>query len=109
MGVETMNDEIESLPPVEVKLSWWDRIKLICMAILSIVLMVALICTVAHIFAYYIYNILYKGFFDPETLKYSAMIAVGSYICLIVDKDRIYESLNVKRDLPYISADQLKK
>lgn len=104
-----MNDEIKTLSPVKVKLSWWSRIKLYCMAFLSIVLAVALICTVIHIFAYYIYNILYKGFFDPETLKYSAMIAVGSYICLIIDKDRIYESLNVKRDLPYISTDQIKK
>lgn len=109
MGVETMNDEIKSLPPVEVKLSWWNRIKLFFMVVLSYILLAALFFTVIHIFTYYVYNIFYNGFFDPETLKYGVMIAVGSYICLIIDKDRIYESLNVKRDLPFITTNQIKK
>ena len=106
-----MNDEkkIETLSPVKVEINFLNYIKLLSMALLSIILWVALIITGLNIFAYYVYNILTKGFFDPETLKYGVMVAIGSYFCLIIDKNKIYESLNVKRDLPFITINQIKK
>ena len=104
-----MNDEIKTLSPVKVKLSWLSRIKLSFMALLLLVLWIALFIAGIEIFAYYVYNIISKGFFDPETLKYGVMVAVGSYFCLIIDKNKIYESLNVKRDLPFITTNQIKK
>ena len=104
-----MDDEIKTLSPVKVKLSWRSRIKLAFMALLLLVLWIALFIAGIEIFAYYVYNIISKGFFDPETLKYGVMVAVGSYFCLIIDKNKIYESLNVKRDLPFITTNQIKK
>lgn len=104
-----MSDEIKALPPVEVKINWQNYLKLVFMAIVSIVLWLALIVTGLNIFAYYIYIILTNGFFDPESLKYSVMVAVGSYFCLIIDKNKICEALNIKRELKFITIDEIKK
>ena len=104
-----MNDEIEILSPVKVKINLLDYIKLIFMALLSIVLWIALFVTGLNIFAYYVYNILTNGIFDPESLKYGVMVAIGSYFCLIIDRNKIYESLNVKKDLPFIPTKQKNK
>jgi len=106
-----MNDEkkIETLSPVKFEINLLNYVKLITFGLLSIVLSIALIFTGLNIFAYYVYNIITKGIFDPETLKYGIMVAVGSYFYLIIDKNKIYESLNVKRDLPFITINQIKK
>ena len=106
-----MNDEkkIETLSPVKVEINFLNYIKLLFMALLSIILWVALIVTGLNIFAYYVYNIFTKGFFDPETLKYGVMVAIGSYFCLIIDRNKIYESLNVKKDLPFLTIKPKKK
>lgn len=104
-----MNDEIKTLSPVKVEINLLNYIKLLSMTLLSIILWIALIVTGLNIFAYYVYNILTKGIFDPETLKYGIIVAVWSYFCLIIDKNKIYESLNVKRDLPFMTINQIKK
>lgn len=102
-----MSNKVESLPPVKVKFNTWNYVKLIVMAIISFVLWFLLFFTGINILAYYIHCILTNGFFDPETLKYAVMIAVGAYFCLVLDKNKIYEALNVKRDLPFITIEQL--
>ena len=109
MVIETMNDEIETLSPVKVKINLLNYIKLFFMALLSIVLWIALFVTGLNIFAYYVYSVFTNGFFDPESLKYGLMVAIGSYFCLIIDRNKIYESLNVKKDLPFLTIKPKKK
>ena len=104
-----MNDEIKTLSPVKFEINLLNHVKLVSMALLSILLWIALIVAGLNIIVYYVYNILTKGMFDPETLKYGVMVAIGSYFCLIIDRNKIYESLNVKRDLPFITINQIKK
>jgi hypothetical protein len=58
---------------------------------------------------YYINTIIQKGFFDPEALKYAVMISVGSYLCLIIDKNKIYDALKIKTDLKFITIDEKDK
>ncbi len=79
------------------------------MGLVSLVLWIALIFTGANVLAYYIYGVLTKGLFDPETLKYAVMIAVGSYFCLILDKQKIHDALGVKKNLPFITIEQTEK
>ena len=104
-----MNDEIKTLSPIKVKINLLNYLKLFFMGVASIILWIALISTGINIFVYYVYNILTKGIFDPETLKYGILVSVGSYFCLIIDKNKIYESLNVRRDLPFITIDHVKE
>lgn len=102
-----MSEKIKALPPI--KLNWWNSCMLCFMGLVSIVLWIALIFTGVNVLAYYIYCLVTKGFFDSETLKYAVMVAVGSYFCLILDKNKIYDALNVKKDLSFITIDPIKK
>ena len=104
-----MSEEIKPLSPVKVEINWLNSLKLICMWILSIVLWLSLIVTGLNIFAYYIHTVLNDGFFNTESLKYAVLVAVGSYFCLIIDKNKIYEALKVKRDLKFITINETKK
>ena len=106
---EPMSENIKSLPPVKFKINWWNSLKLFFMVILSRVLWLTLIVTGLNIFLYYINTILQKGFFDPESLKYAVMISVGSYLCLIIDKNKIYDALKIKTDLKFITIDEMDK
>lgn len=101
-----MSDKIKALPPTKVKINWWNYCKLIFLALMEYVFWIALIFTGANVLAYYIYSIVTKGVFDSETLKYAVMVAVGSYFCLILDKNKICDALNVKRDLSFITIEQ---
>ena len=104
-----MNDEIKALSPVKFKINWWNSLKLFLMVIISNLLWLTLIVTGLNIFLYYINTILQKGFFDPEALKYAVMISVGSYLCLIIDKNKIYDALKIKTDLKFITIDERDK
>ncbi len=104
-----MSEEIKPSPPVKVEINWQNSLKLIAMWLLSIVLWLSLIVTGLNIFAYYIHTVLKDGFFNPESLKYAVLVAVGSYFCLIIDKNKIYEALKVKRDLKFITINEIKK
>ena len=104
-----MSDKTKALPPVAVQINLWNYCKLIFMVVLSDLLWMVLILTGVNVFVYYIYSLVTKGVFDSETLKYAVMVAIGSYFCLILDKDKISNALNVKRDLPFITKDQIKK
>jgi len=95
--------KIEPLPPTKVKLSLFDKIKLSIMSIISVVLWVVMIGAAINVLLYYLFLINTKGFFSPETITYAVVIAVGSYFCLILDKNKIYEALNIKSNLPYIN------
>ena len=66
-------------------------------ALLCVSLWIALIVSGLNIVAYYIYAIREYGFFNPETLDYAIMIVVGSYLCLIIDKDKISKLFKIKR------------
>ena len=79
------------------------------MIFISFILWIALIVTGLNLIAYYIFNVKTKGFFDQESLKYAVIIIVGTYFSLILDKNKIYEALNIKRDLPFITIEQIKK
>ncbi len=104
-----MSDEIKPLPPVKFKINWQNSLKLFFMVLISKVLWVTLIISGLNIFLYYINTILQKGFFDPESLKYAVMISVGSYLCLIIDKNKIYDALKIKTDLKFITIDETDK
>ena len=104
-----MSDKIKALPPVAVKINWWNSCKLIFMTVLSYVLWIMLLVAGANVLAHYLYSIFTNGFFDSETLKYAVMVAVGSYFCLILDKNKICDALNVKRGVPFITVEQREK
>ena len=104
-----MSENVKPLPPVKSKRNWQNSLKLFIMWIISKVLWLALIVAGLNIFSYYILTILQKGFFDSEALKYAVMISVGSYFCLIIDKNKIDDALKIKRDLTFITIDDVNK
>ena len=77
--------------------------------ILCISLWIALIVSGLNIVAYYLYAICEYGFFNSETLDYAVMIVIGSYLCLIIDKDKIDKLFRIKKDLPFIQNSEKKK
>ena len=101
--------KVKPLPPVKIKINLWNKVKLLLMIFVSFILWIALVVTGLNLFAYYIFNVKTKGFFDQESLKYAVIIIVGAYFCLILDKNKIYEALNIKRDLPFITIEQVEK
>ncbi|MBI2647412.1 hypothetical protein HYW99_02955 [Candidatus Woesearchaeota archaeon] len=88
--------KIKPLPPVRVKINLWNKIKVLSLIGINFILWIILLVTGINLLTYYGYNILKNGFFDPETLKYSIILIVGAYFCLILDKNKIYDSLNIK-------------
>jgi len=102
-----MSSKIKALPPVVVKFNILNKVKLIFMAFVSLVLWCAIIVTGISLLSYYIYNVVKNGFFNSESLKYAIIIIVGAYFSLILDKDKIYEALNVKKNLPLITIEQI--
>jgi len=104
-----MARKIKSLPPVKVKINFWNKAKLIFLTIISFILWVILFLAGANLLVYYVYSILTRGFLDPETLKYAVYLVIGAYFCMVLDKNKIYEALNVKRDLPFITIENIKK
>jgi len=104
-----MSDKIKPLPPVKVKINFGNSFKLYLMIFVSIILWVLLFVTGINLLSHYIITIFREGFYHPETLKYSLVLIVGAYFFLILDKNKIYEALNIKRDLPFITIEQIKK
>ena len=102
-----MSDKIKPLSPVKIKINWQNYLKLSLMAIISMVLWIILFVTGLNILLYYMYMVIQKGFFDPEALKYAVLISVGSYLCLIIDQNKIYDALKIKRDLKFITIDEI--
>ena len=101
--------KVKPLPPVKIKINLWNKVKLLLMVLISFILWIALVVTGLNLIAYYIFNVKTNGFFDQESLKYAVIIIIGTYFSLILDKNKIYEALNIKRDLPYIAIEQVKR
>lgn len=97
-----MPNKIKPLPPIKKAFRTWDKIKLYFLSILNILLWIVIFVTGINLLSYYIHSLVYKGFFDPETLKYSLILIIGAYFFLIIDKDKIYSALNIRRDLNFI-------
>lgn len=100
-----MTTKIKPLSPIEI-----DRGKRLRLAILNrvlIIIWIILIGAAIHVFSYYIYSLITYGVFEAESLKYGAMVAVGAYFCVIIDKHKIDDVLNVKKDLPYIKVEDI--
>ncbi len=91
-------------PPIPPKLSTCDQIKLGLMAVAQPILWGAMILAGFHILISWVYIALSKGFFDPTTIQYSVLVAVGAYFCLILDKDKVDQAMKIKRDLPFIKG-----
>jgi hypothetical protein len=104
-----MTDKVKPLPPIKVKINLWNYLKLGFLIFISCILWITLIVTGINLLGYYIKSIIINGFFDPETLKYAVMLVVGAYFFLILDKNKIYEALNVKRGLPFITVEQIEE
>lgn len=102
-----MSEKIEPLPPVKVTVNWVNHIKRIIIGVIFIILGLLLFAAAINILVYTINNIIHKGFFDPESIKFSIYIVIGSYFCLILDKEKIYQALGIKRDLPFITIEQI--
>lgn len=100
--------KIKPLHAVKVKINIGNSIKLWFMVIVSFILWVTLLVTGVSLLSYYIYCIITKGIFNPETLKYALILIVGAYFCLILDKNKIYDALNIKKNLPFITIEQRK-
>jgi len=101
--------KVKPLPPVKVKFNLWNTLKLGFLSLLSPALWLILILAGLNVGGYYLWSGYTKGIFDPETLKYAVMVAVGAYFCLILDKNKIYEALNVRRDLPFITIEEIEE
>ncbi|NPE27650.1 hypothetical protein HNV12_06635 [Methanococcoides sp. SA1] len=100
-----MDTKIKPLSPIKI-----DRVKRLRLAILKRVLTIIwiiLIGATLHVFSYYIYSLIAYGIFEAESLKYGVMVAVGAYFCVVIDKHKIDEVLNVKKDLPYIKVEDI--
>jgi hypothetical protein len=108
VGWPTMT-KVKPLPPVQVKFNIWNACKLWFMVLISFILWVVLFVAGITILSYYGYSIVAKGFFDPEVLKYSLLLVVAAYFGLILDKKKISDALNIKRDLPFITIEQREK
>lgn len=93
--------------PVKVKVNWWNWCKLLIFWLLCIVLTIILIGVSANILAYYIYSVLTYGWFHAESLKYAIYLVIGAYAFLIIDRKKIDEALGIKRDLPFITVEQI--
>lgn len=103
MELILVEDEIEALSPV--KVSSLTRASLIILTITLKLIWVPLIFGALHVLVYYVYSVCTNGFLNPESLKYGAMVAVGAYFCVIIDKHKIEDILNVKKvdkKLPFI-------
>ncbi len=104
-----MSDNVKPLLPLKVNIDVWNQLKLSAMILVTPVLWVILIVAGINLLAYYVHSVITNGFFDTETLKYAVIVAVGAYSCLILDKNKIYEALNVKRDLLFITSEQIEE
>lgn len=100
---------ITPLPPLKTKINWWNSTKRGFLGIILILLWIILFVSAINILAYFIFSWATKGFFNPETLRYSIYLVVGAYFCLILDKSKIYEAMGIKKDLPFITIEQVKK
>ena len=90
----------ESNKPAIPTLSKERSLREILMGILTFILWIILILTSIHIFACYIYCIIKSCLFDSETMKYAVMLVIGSYLLLVVDKNKILDALglNIKNN-----------
>ena len=102
-----MSKKVNPLPPVRFRINLWNQLKLFLLMGISAILWIILIFTGINLLAYYTYSIFTNGFFDPETLKYSVILIVGAYFCLVLDRKKIYEALNIKLNLPFITIEQI--
>ena len=104
-----MSKKIKPLFPAKVRINIWNQLKLVFMIFISIILWLTLIVTGINLLAYYVRSVILNGFFDPESLKYAVILVIGSYFSLILDKNKIHEALDIKRNLPFITIEQIKK
>ena len=102
-----MTGKVKPLVPLKVKINFWNSTKLWFLGLVSVVLWITIIVAGANLLWYYVYTLYTKGFFDQESLKYAVLLAVGTYFCLILDKKKIEEALNIKKDLPFITIEQV--
>ena len=98
-----MSFHISALKPIEVKINWWNKLKLCFMLLVSTILWLVLFVAGMNLLIRYIILIFSNGFFAEETLKYALLIVIGAYFCLVLDKNKIYDALDIKRDLPFIT------
>ena len=98
-----MANKIKPLPPTKAKLSGWEEVKIGIMALAQIVLWFSMFIAGAQVLVFWIYTFFSKGIFDSTTVQYSIIVAVGAYFCLILDKNKIYEALGIKKELPYLT------
>ena len=99
-------DTPKPLPTKKTEISFWNGVKIAVMTIASPILWGSMILAGLHIFVFWIHVVFDKGLFDPTTIQYSVLVAVGAYFCLIVDKDKIVEALNIRRDVKVISPEK---
>lgn len=102
-----MSDKIKPLPPVKVKINWKQIVGVIIYFIIFIISIVSLLIACANILCYYVFLIKNNGWLNPETIKYSIYIVIGSWFFLILDRKKIYELFGIKRDLPFITIEQV--
>ena len=99
--------KIKAESPIKIKFNWGILLKTIILFIISILLWLLLIVSSLIIAIYYFILIFKKGFLDPETIKFSIYIVIGTYFFLILDKEKVYEAFGIKRDIPYITWEYL--
>ena len=102
-------DKIEALPPIKVRINWKILLKSIFFFLISLILWLILIVSAMNILIYYIKSIWINGWLHPETLKFAIYLIIGTYFFLILDKKKVYDAFNIKKDIPYITIEQIKK
>ena len=101
-----MTEIIKPLPPVKVKINFWNKFKLFSLVISSNILLLLVIGAGVNIIWYYLRSGFTNGFFDPETLKYAVFIVVGGWFYFNLDDKKLCQILNIRRDLPFITLEQ---
>ena len=101
--------KVQARTPLKVCINWRILLKTIFFFVISVILWLILIAASVNVLCYYIKSIFTNGWSSPETVKYAIYLVIGAYFCLILDKNKIYEALNIKRGLPFITMEQVKE
>lgn len=103
--VGVMMVKLKPLHTSKAEISAEDERNLLLMLILQKFLWAVMIIASVQVLVFWIYTLIARGVFDPTTLQYSVLVAVGAYFCLIVDNEKIVIALKIalriKTDLPY--------
>jgi len=100
---------ISAQPPIKINFNWKLFFKTVFIWILSAILWILLICGSIIFILNYFRLIYLQGLFDKDVFVYSMYLVIATYFFLILDKEKVYEAFGIKRNIPYITLEAIKK